>query len=383
MYSVCDLLRTKVRISAKGVLRSTLLAALLGATTLGCGTAPAQAQTPEKAANDAIQAAIQSAIQSARDQVQLQRVRRGSRPLSFSGEPYDQEAYFNDAFEAFGALGYAKGAVVTKAAPPPPPPDLVFSVWGQGAYDREHRRGTFLGVDIGSTTRTETVTAGGDVIKTGVFSNQDVLLVGLVGSHAWSQQATNVGANARSRTPSVGFYAAYIFGDASLDYSFTSSRTHTDTTTLAIVTVTDSEAFSHTGNANYRVNNFAPGWWMEGTTGMQYTRTHFLNMPGAADGETWRAQIGARFGTEIVQPDGVRLQPTLAGYAYSDVSVNPGGLPVAIAPPTDQGKLWGKGVAKLNVQFTDKVSAAVEGEVRGTRDVTGYAARVSGRISLN
>jgi len=36
----------------------------------------------------------------------------------------------------------------------------------------------------------------------------------------------------------------------------------------------------------------------------------------------------------------------------------------------------------LNFQFTDKLSAAIEGEVRGTEDVIGYAGRLSGRVSF-
>jgi hypothetical protein len=73
------------------------------------------------------------------------------------------------------------------------------------------------------------------------------------------------------------------------------------------------------------------------------------------------------------------------GLAYSDVKVTgtsttPG---VVAAAPTDQGKLWGKGDAKVNFGFADNFSVALEGEVHGTgNNGTGQTIGGSATVSL-
>jgi hypothetical protein len=81
--------------------------------------------------------------------------------------------------------------------------------------------------------------------------------------------------------------------------------------------------------------------------------------------------------------NGIRVQPTFTGLAYSNVSVDPGGVAVAIPIPTDEGQLWGKGVAKLNFVFNNQFSAFIEGNIRGTNgtvDAIGYGGLVGARI---
>src|SRR5262245_17149802 len=94
-------------------IRNRLWAAALGGLFLtGIANAPAHAQSDAvRATNAAIQSAIQSELQIIRDQIQSRRrlgLAPGGRPIGFSGDPYFRETYFEDAYEAFGALGYAK-----------------------------------------------------------------------------------------------------------------------------------------------------------------------------------------------------------------------------------------------------------------------------------
>jgi hypothetical protein len=49
---------------------------------------------------------------------------------------------------------------------------------------------------------------------------------------------------------------------------------------------------------------------------------------------------------------------------------------------TDQSYLWGKGVGKVNVQWTDKFSTSVEGEYRHRADVDAYAYRLMARYTF-
>src|SRR5262245_39104455 len=99
--------------------RSLLVATLLGGTISGgIGITSARAQSDAvKATNAAIQSAIQSELQIIRDQIQSRRLLPPTgRAIGFSGDPYFRQTYFNDAYEAFGALGYAKGSMPTKGA---------------------------------------------------------------------------------------------------------------------------------------------------------------------------------------------------------------------------------------------------------------------------
>jgi hypothetical protein len=216
-----------------------------------------------------------------------------------------------------------------------------------------------------------------------VFNRTDAFVIGALGSDTFTQSSTAVGAKTRATTPGTGAYLAYINGAASIDFAFTANFTDADTT-IAGMTPTSLRAtsLSYTPNLNYRFN-LPQRWWFEPTVGFSYSLTTF-DMDGLPPAEVWVVQGGARFGTEFHGPDGIKIQPTFGAYLFSDVSVK-GGVPVGIpggAQATDEGKVWGKGTAKLNFQFTDKLSAAIEGEVRGTEDVVGYAGRVSGRISF-
>ena len=95
---------------------------------------------------------------------------------------------------------------------------------------------------------------------------------------------------------------------------------------------------------------------------------------GFTDGRSTRVQGGLRVGTSF-DYHGVRVEPTLTGMAYDDVSISGGTIVSAFAPlvPTDEGKVFGQGIGKLNFDWGRGLSAYVEGEVRGPSGVLGYA----------
>ncbi len=76
----------------------------------------------------------------------------------------------------------------------------------------------------------------------------------------------------------------------------------------------------------------------------------------------------------------VRVEPTFGAFVFSDVAIN-GGTQIGAPPePNAEGKVWGKGTAKLNFLVTDRVSFYGEGEIRGTSDIFGGAGRVGMRV---
>src|SRR5207248_1156554 len=103
-------------------------------------------------------------------------------------------------------------------------------------------------------------------------------------------------------------------------------------------------------NINYK---FEQGiWWIEPTAGFSYTATVWDSASqaiGFTNGRQWRVQGGARVGTSY-NWGGVRVEPTLTGLLYDDVSITGGTLVTAFAPlvPTDQGKVFGQLIGKLN-----------------------------------
>ena len=188
--------------------------------------------------------------------------------------------------------------------------------------------------------------------------------------------------NTRARTPGGAFYVAYINGGFSTDFSFSANFTSADTLTAGVVVVANqsTDSYTSTGNVQYRFD-MSPNWWWEPTVGASYTSIH-VDIPGFVDGHSLRLQGGARVGTDLMYGT-VKVTPTLQGLAFGDVNVETPRLAgTTFVGATDEGFLWGKGIGKVNVQWTDKFSTSVEGEVRGRADVIGYAARAMARLTF-
>jgi hypothetical protein len=71
--------------------------------------------------------------------------------------------------------------------------------------------------------------------------------------------------------------------------------------------------------------------------------------------------------------------------AYSDVEIRGGTVAAAAGGalvPTDEGKVFGQGLAKLNFIWSSNVSSYIEGEVRGREGVLGTAGRLGLRYTF-
>jgi hypothetical protein len=337
-------------------------------------------QLDVNATNNAVRSSVESEMFTIHDWVRgiiaLRRL-RGGRPIGFAEEAAD----VNDPFEA---LGYAKSGqrMVTKAPPMAAPAASAWyvSAWGQGSADHESRDITFLGVLQSTRTTTFTGLGGVDVVKIGITTDSDAVVFGLLGSD--SSTRTTGFTNTHSSTPGGGLYATYLNGGFSADFSFLAN--FTSTSIAGAVVRTDTDSYVATSNFQYKYDVPSQNWWVEPTVGFSYTR-QFQHLPGTlfTDGTQTRFQGGVRFGTEWAYGT-IKVQPTLMGLAYTDAQVDTprvfGTLPVVT--PTDDHYLWGKGTGKVNVQWTDKFSTYVEGEVRGRADVLGYAGRIAARYTF-
>ena len=99
---------------------------------------------------------------------------------------------------------------------------------------------------------------------------------------------------------------------------------------------------------------------------------------GMTDGTDVRVQAGARFGSDF-DLAGIHFHETLTLLAYDDVVISGGTPAVAFAvpmAPTDEGKVFGQAIGKLEAELTKNWSASVEGEFRGHRGIYGVAGRV-------
>ncbi|MCX7311600.1 MAG: autotransporter outer membrane beta-barrel domain-containing protein [Alphaproteobacteria bacterium] len=356
--------------------------AVAGIAIAGCvlsGEAQASsgaAQEAVKASNNATQSAIQSAITTVRDfLVNVRRLQSGSQPLRFDGDA-------NASYDPFEALGYAKSGMVTKARPMAAPagPNYFVSAWGQGSADHERRSLTFAGADDSSRTTSFTGLGGGDVVRIGLADTADALVIGLLGSHTSTHTDAAGGTAVRSRTPGVGAYLAYINGGFSMDFSVVASFTSSDSTVGVVTTNTKTDSYTYSANMQNRFD-MPNNWWIEPTVGIIFTQLS-VNTLNFTDGHSTRLQGGARVGTEWTCGT-VKIQPSLTGLAFGDVVVESPVLNgTAFAGPTDKGYLWGKGVGKVNFQWTEKFSTSGEAEIRGRADVIGYGARVQARYTF-
>jgi Autotransporter beta-domain len=355
--------------------RTVSLAGLLGLTVLaGLSSTPANAcvicdnYLAVEVAREAANAAVQSAIQDARDRAMRNRMSYGG-PSGFA----EDDAFFD---QYFGALGYDERPASKKLylkAPPAQPAAPTWAIWGLGYGDHQKQTGTIAGVDIGNTTSTFGVVAGIDTTITMVGGN--ILVLGVNGGDLSSRNNTVLGVSTRTETPSVGVYAAYIMGGFSVDAAFNTGWANSNATAAGATLNTNTTSYNIAANANYRFNN--PGsWWVEPTAGLSHAddddRT--LGVPSVL---TWRWQAGARWGTDTMW-NGIRVEPTLGLYAFSDFSIE--GIPAGA--PTTEGKVWAKGTAKLNFIFANNFSAGIEGEIRGTGGIVGYAGRLNARLAF-
>lgn len=96
--------------------------------------------------------------------------------------------------------------------------------------------------------------------------------------------------------------------------------------------------------------------------------------------ETLRVQGGAKAGTSFMWGS-VRVDPTFTALAYSNVSVTGGYVPGGPPTETDEGQLWGKGVANLNFVWSDHFESSIEGSVFGTRGLENVIA-YSGTLGI-
>ena len=139
-----------------------------------------------------------------------------------TGRPISGFAAEAEPYDPIEALGYAKGGMVTKAprAPAAAASSWYFAGWGQGSYDHEDRDVRFLGATISSRTTSITVLGCFDILKIGITSDSDALVIGFLGMDT-STRTNLAPANAsRSTTPGGGVYASYINGGFSADFSF-------------------------------------------------------------------------------------------------------------------------------------------------------------------
>jgi hypothetical protein len=331
-----------------------------------------------QAASQAGLTVVQGQITSIRDAIQRRQnaAAGGGGALGFA-DPLEQ---------AYGSTRGARAALYTKAAPAAPKTnDYGLAVWGQGFGDYEQRTGTFNGMDIGRVTRTWGFVGGIDKMFTSLANANDALVLGLLSGDTTTGVDSALGNSAHISGPSVGAYGIYVNGGFSTDLTFKADFFGIDQTQVGGTTSFGVNNYTEAFNVNnkYALN---PAWWLEPTVGFLHTNTAWNNAAsalGMIDGETWRVQGGARVGWSGIW-NATQVDGTLTALAYDDVSIRGGTISTITAPlvPTDEGKLFGQLIGKLNFEYGNGLSSYVEGEVRGRDGVFGAAGRVGLRYKF-
>lgn len=348
------------------------------------------AQEGINAAIDQHRSGVASIQQSRRDAIQAIVKGRGNLKWDASGSRWvpafaaDPEA--RTEYGPFSALAYSKTGMVTKAPPRAPvvTNEWIVSGWVQGSADYEDRDLRFGAANVSTKTRSYTGIGGVDFVKIGIATGTDAIVIGFLGMGTDTRTETFVGDVTKSTTPGGGLYVSYIAGGFSVDYSFLANFTDSNVQfagTAATVQIGTTDSYVTSANIQYKWDVPSSQWWIEPTGGYSYTRT-YSPVAFTTIGHTLRFQGGVRAGTEWAWGT-AKVQPTIMGLAYEDVSIKTPTIPPAIfIGLNDQGYVWGKGVGKLNVQWTDKFSTYVEGEIRGRADVMGYAGRLAARLTF-
>jgi hypothetical protein len=330
---------------------------------------------------------IQQQIWSIEDRLQG-KPPAASRPIGFAEEDSTGDPVIDSAF---AALGYSadprdpKSPIALKA-PVPQPSQVSYSAWVQGFVDYENRTGTFDGIDVGRNTLIGGGIAAADVTIQHLTSASDALVFGLLTGDLTATVRNADGSTALVRGPSAGVYSAYVNGPFSIDGTFKTDFFALTETDAGVVTPLGLNNYVITGNVNYKQE--VGTWWVQPTTGVTYTRTVWNGESvanGFSDGTDVRVQGGARFGSGF-DWSGVHFDQSLTVLAYDDVIISGGTLAVATGvpmAPTDEGKIFGQVIGKLEAQLTPNWSVNVEGEFRGSTDVYGVAGRVGATYTFN
>jgi hypothetical protein len=330
---------------------------------------------------------IQQQIWSEEDRLQS-RLKAATPHTAFAEEAPAQDPIIESAFAtlAYGNSPHdPQSPIAVKAAQPAAEPSrFSVSAWTQGFVDYENRTGSVEGIDVSRNTMTGGGIGAADLTVQQLTSASDGAVFGLLGGYTTSRIRNADGSIASVRGPSVGAYGAYVNGAFSIDGTVKADYLDiADTATAAPVVVEinrlDLTNYTASGNVNFKQD--LGTWWFEPTTGVSYTATAWSSMSkalGMTDGTDTRVQGGARFGS-VFDWTGIHFEETLTLLAYDDVTITGGTLTTATGEPmapTDEGRIFGQAIGRLEAHFTDNWSANVEGEFRGRANVYGVAGRV-------
>jgi hypothetical protein len=294
---------------------------------------------------------------------------------------------------AFASLAYADpaqpapGPMAAKAPPPAAEPSRVtYSAWSQGFVDYENRTGTFMGVNIGRDTLVGGGIAATDVTIQQFTSASDAAVFGILGGDATASIRNADGSSATLHGPSVGAYTAYVNGGFSMDGTFKTDFFDISVTTGPVVTPLGLNNYVGIGNISYKQDMGT--WWYQPTGGINYTYTAWnaaSKALGEIDGKDFRVQAGVRFGSGFDWA-GIHFKDTLTLLGYDDVLISGGTVAVALGvpmAPTDEGKIFGQAIGRLEAELTKNWTASIEGEFRGRADVYGIAGRLGLAYAFN
>jgi outer membrane autotransporter protein len=304
-------------------------------------------------------------------------------------------------------------------------PAELMAFWAHGFGDYENRQNIAPNspVALDRTTRTWGVVGGVDVTVRGIDPSGGNLILGLLGGYSESRISFSSGnTSARLEGPSVGAYTTYFSGPFSADLTFKAD--------LLSLTQSFSEFYpgnpafppvpmTVTGSGSADVTNLTLAgnlfykiplgrFWIEPTAGFQYINTSYSNVSanstvvpaagggttqsftgaaalGLENGEAWRLQGGARFGTDW-RAGSVLITPTFTALLYSFVSVSGFVVEGSGFGPTlvssDEGKARFEGIGTLNFDFGNGIKSFVQGEFRTGEDLFGAGGKVGIRIAL-
>lgn len=409
------------------------------------GGAFSSAALASQAIGDVQQSTTQQATSATMDAISARRAeeanRRDPAPQRRASElePARQSASHRTA-QRRGAAHRVESVRPLKAVAPVPVYDAGprWGVWAHGFGDYERRDNTIqtstatmtapsgqgLNVDLQQTARTGGMIGGVDLTFRNVLGAGDGLIVGALGGYLESDISfsTNVKPTApivdatvglgfasgkvRIAGPSAGIYYTYFNGgfsnDTTFKVDFLSIRENFNEVyafsfgygnqQVAGAGAADVNNYVVASNFQYRFP-VSSTIWLEPTAGFRYTNSQYAASAAALgldNGEAWRLQGGLRVGFESMW-NATRVTTVLTGLAYSDVSVTggvitngaTGGAFAGTAVlPSDQGKVRGQGIARVNFDYGNGFSTFVQGEVRGGEGLFGAGGRAGVRYQF-
>lgn len=234
---------------------------------------------------------------------------------------------------------------------------------------------------------------GMDLTLSGITSNKDGLVIGALGGYLQSHLTlSNSATTVDLRGPVAGVFGSYLNGPYFADLMFRGDILRMDYNDTFTAQSIDVRNYNVVFNTGFKINLGGSNAYIEPVTGFEYVHTTYSGPilgPGyffqLQDGDTFRARVGARFGTSFTI-NNVRIEPSVLVNGWNAVKQDNNTLFTSAATGSlflqdTRDRLYAEVSPSINFLAQGGWSGFTRAEFRFGEHFTSYGGRVGIRYT--